>query len=150
MPEERHPLIFAMQHLHVSSPGASDSATEISAQVRLMQGDREVPSAGDSDVERFLAENHAAPAPPDIMLEILRMEFAHWPDAVVQAMQGITEFGAGAIGPAEASAHRSLQSDSRCKLGRQLVRMLAAKQELRLKSGTPVSNAPDVPAILSQ
>lgn len=148
MPEQRYPLIFALQHLHVRFPEEPQSADAFNRSARLMQDDREMPQADDAEIARFLADDHNATAPTDAIIEMLRMTCPGWPDAVIHALQGITEFGAYAVDVAAARAQTALQMDRGCKLARQLVKLLTAKQDVRVLFGSDTSNAPDVPRII--
>lgn len=150
MSEKKIPLIFALRHLHIQSPEGPQSLEAFLSTIRLMQDEREVPQAGDLEVDRFLESDHSADPPPDFMLQMIRTDCPDWPDAVIHAMQGLAEYGPGNIESAAASAHRSLVLDRRCKLGRQLIKLLSSKHELRIPFRSESAPPPDVPALLAE
>jgi ankyrin repeat protein len=146
--EQRLPLIFALKHLHIRAPDPMLGA--LAAQpIRLMQGERKVPLAGDEQITAFLKQPCSGTLPEGTELELLRLSCQRWPEAALMAFAGITAFGAGNLDRARACAKHSLSLDPQGTLARQLVRLLSTTAEVRCPFGTDAAAAPDVPALLA-
>ena len=151
MSVERIPLAFALKHLHVERDDASaGSSLPGEASIRLMQGERAIPPAGDRIVKEFLDEECDGTLPSQMDQTMLEMMFPVWPQHVRVTFHGISTFGAGVNHNAKACAQHALRSDSNCVLARQLVSLLRAKTEVRCPFGANASDAPNVPEIIAR
>lgn len=146
MSEQQLPLVFALKHLHIRAP---DPPADFSQSARLMQGERVIPSATDEQIELFLKAAATGSLPSAIELKVLQMSCPGWPEDAVYAFAGITAFGANGIDRAKGCARHALGLNRGCQLARQLVRLLAAKSDVRCPMGVDASRAPDVPSILA-
>jgi hypothetical protein len=144
------PLIFALKHLYIAlDDSLKSSPTEFSRFARLMQGDREIAAASDADVDAFAGTNPGGTLPEGVELQMLTMACQGWPEDATFALAGVSAFGAKNVGRATACAKHALTLNRNCVLARQLVKLLAAKSDVRCPFGTDAAGAPDVVAILS-
>lgn len=148
--EDRLPLVSALKHLHIRfRQDLLTSPTEFSRFASLMQGEREIAPANDSDVNSLVQERATASLPDGTELKMLQMSLPGWPEAGLFAVAGITAFGAKNLNQAKACASHALSLNRDSRLARQLVKLLLAKTDLRCPFGVDAANAPDVPTILA-
>jgi hypothetical protein len=150
MTEQRLPLIFALKHLHVAWRADNvGSPEEFSRTAQLMQGGHAIPAAGDAAVESLLGEGVLASLPQGAELQLLTMACEGWPTDAAYSFAGISAFGAKDVTRAKACAKHALTLNRDCTLARQLLRLIAAKSDVRCPFGADASRAPDVAAILA-
>jgi hypothetical protein len=148
MSVQRSPLIFALKHLHIEWDDREvNSPSQFRRSVSLMQGKKRIPAAAGAKIDALLKEECQGALPQGVELKLLQLSCPGWPQDVVIAFHGISNFGAGAIEIAKASAQHVLKAHRDCLLARQLVSLLTAQSEVRCPLGADAGNAPDVPGI---
>jgi hypothetical protein len=130
------PLIFALKDLRIQYyTGQFNSPGEFSRSACLMRGNTVLEMLDDTMINAVLKNEQPEPLPPDPLFSLMLKDLADWPEDTRLAVRGIFAFGPGDKELAKQCALHSLKLNNQCTLAKQLLQLLAEKNDPRIPFG---------------